>query len=54
MAKLDKDKVYLVYCAGGVRSAHACKKMSEMGFKYTVDLAPGFNGWKTAGKAIEK
>ena len=54
VAKLDKNKVYLVYCAGGVRSARACKKMSEMGFKYTVDLAPGFNGWKAAGKAIEK
>jgi len=25
-----------------------------MGFKFTVDLAPGFNGWKAAGKAIEK
>jgi rhodanese-related sulfurtransferase len=28
--------------------------MTEMGFKYLVDLAPGFNGWKAAGKAIEK
>ncbi len=54
VAKLDKDKIYLVYCAGGVRSARACKKMSDMGFKYTVDLAPGFKGWKVAGKAIEK
>ena len=53
-AKLDKDKFYLVYCAGGIRSARACKKMSEMGFKYLVDLAPGFKGWKAAGKAIEK
>ena len=51
-AKLDKDKFYLVYCAGGVRSARACKKMSGMGFKYLVDLAPGFKGWKAAGKAI--
>jgi rhodanese-related sulfurtransferase len=25
-----------------------------MGFKYLVDLAPGFTGWKAAGKAIEK
>ena len=54
VAKLDKDKFYLVYCAGGVRSARACKKMSGMGFKYLVDLAPGFKGWKAAGKAIEK
>ena len=53
-AKLDKDKFYLVYCAGGVRSARACKKMSGMGFKYLVDLAPGFKGWKAAGKEIEK
>ena len=53
-AKLDKDKFYLVYCAGGVRSARACKKMSGMGFRYLVDLAPGFKGWKAAGKAIEK
>ena len=54
MAKLDKDKFYLVYCAGGVRSARACKKMTGMGFKYLVDLAPGFKEWKAAGKAIEK
>ena|GEM_PF-217505 len=53
-AKLDKDRFYLVYCAGGVRSARACKKMNGMGFKYLVDLAPGFKGWKAAGKAIEK
>ncbi|MBO94177.1 MAG: hypothetical protein CMI32_04665 [Opitutales bacterium] len=53
-AKLDKDRFYLVYCAGGVRSARACKKMTGMGFKYLVDLAPGFKGWKAAGKAIEK
>lgn len=52
--ELDKEKIYLVYCAGGVRSARACEMMSDMGFKYTVDLAPGFSGWKAAGKAIEK
>ena len=54
VAKLDKNRIYLVYCAGGVRSARACKKMSNMGFKFTVDLAPGFNGWKAAEKAIKK
>ena len=54
VANLDKGKFYLVYCAGGVRSARACKKMTGMGFKYLVDLAPGFKGWKAADKAIEK
>jgi len=28
--------------------------MSGMGFKYLVDLAPGFKGWKAAGKPIKK
>ncbi len=54
VANLDKGKFYLVYCAGGVRSARACEKMTGMGFKYLVDLAPGFKGWKAADKAIEK
>src|SRR5689334_9527235 len=39
MAKLDKNKTYLVHCAGGVRSAAGCKKMEAAGFKQMYDLA---------------
>ena len=51
---LRKDKVYLVHCAAGVRSAKACDKMSKLGFLHLVDLAPGFRGWEKAGKPVEK
>jgi rhodanese-related sulfurtransferase len=51
---LDKSKTYLVNCAVGMRSARACKKMEELGFTNLFDLAPGFDGWKKAGKPVEK
>jgi rhodanese-related sulfurtransferase len=54
VAKLQKDKVYLVHCAAGVRSARACDKMSRLGFPHLIDLAPGFKGWEKAGKQVEK
>jgi len=54
ISTLDKDKVYLVHCAVGVRSARACEKMGRLGFRHLIDLAPGFKGWEKAGKTIEK
>ena len=54
IAKLDTNKTYLVNCAVGMRSARACKKLEGMGFKNLYDLAPGFDGWKKAGKPVDK
>lgn len=51
---LDKSKTYVVSCAVGMRSARASKKMEAMGFKELYDLAPGFDGWKKAGRPFEK
>ena len=51
---LDKGKTYLVNCAVGMRSARACQKLTALGFTNLVDLAPGFDGWKKAGKKVEK
>ncbi len=51
---LDKSKTYVVTCAVGMRSARACRKMEVLGFKDWYDLAPGFDGWKKAGKPVEK
>lgn len=51
---LDKNKTYLVNCAVGMRSAKACKKLESAGFKELYDLAPGFDGWKKAGKPVQK
>jgi phage shock protein E len=53
-AALDKNKVYLVHCAAGRRSASACEQMTKLGFTKLVDLTPGFRGWEKAGKAVEK
>ncbi|MBL4653386.1 MAG: rhodanese-like domain-containing protein [Flavobacteriales bacterium] len=46
IAKLDKTKPTLVYCAGGYRSAKAASQMSEMGFVYVIDLDGGFGAWE--------
>lgn len=54
VAALDKSKTYLVHCAAGRRSANAADEMRKLGFKSVIDLTPGFNGWKAAGKPVEK
>ena len=54
VAALDTNKVYLVHCAAGRRSANACDQMSRLGFSRLIDLAPGFRGWEKAGKPVEK
>ena len=53
-SSLDKEKVYLVHCAAGVRSARACDKLRQLGFQHLIDLAPGFKEWQKAGKEVEK
>lgn len=54
VAALDKDKTYLVHCAGGVRSSKACQKMSAIDFKHLFNLETGFKAWEKAGKTVEK
>jgi len=54
VAKLDKDKTYLVHCASGGRSARACKKMEQLGFKKLYNLEGGMAAWEKAGKPVEK
>jgi rhodanese-related sulfurtransferase len=54
VAALDTNKVYLVHCAAGRRSANACEQMSQLGFSHLIDLAPGFRAWEKAGKPVER
>ncbi len=51
---LDKNKVYLVHCAAGVRSAKACKKMEQLNFSHLYNLESGFKGWEKAGKPVQR
>jgi len=54
VAKLDKNKTYLVHCAAGGRSARACKKMDAMNFPKLYNLEGGMGAWEKAGKPVEK
>ena len=49
VAKLDRNKTYLVHCAAGRRSANADKKMSELKFKSLINFEGGYNAWEKAG-----
>lgn len=46
VSKLDRGKIYLVYCASGVRSKKAMNKMGELGFKQVYNLRGGIWAWK--------
>lgn len=52
--KLDKNKTYLIYCAGGGRSGDCAELMQKSGFKSVVNLEKGFGEWKTKGYEIEQ
>jgi sulfur-carrier protein adenylyltransferase/sulfurtransferase len=53
-AKLpDKSKNYIVYCAGGTRSAFAAKTMKEFGYERVTSANPGFVRWKDLGYPVE-
>jgi rhodanese-related sulfurtransferase len=49
MAKLDREKTYLVYCRTGNRSKGALKVMRELGFRNVLHLGDGITKWKEAG-----
>lgn len=51
---LDRNKVYLVHCAAGRRSAAACEKMSKLDFPRLYNLEGGFTAWEKAGNKAER
>lgn len=53
IAKLDKTKTYLIYCAAGGRSGDCAELMKTQGFKHVVNLEKGFDGWKRSGNEVE-
>jgi rhodanese-related sulfurtransferase len=52
IAKLDKKKTYLIYCAGGGRSGDCAELMQKQGFKEVVNLEKGFDDWKRKGMEV--
>lgn len=53
IAKLDKSKPVLVYCAAGGRSSRAAKLMSEKGWKNVSNMLGGMGAWGKAGYAMD-
>jgi thioredoxin len=47
IAKLDKNKSYLVYCLSGKRSASAASYMRSNGFKEVINLEGGILAWQS-------
>lgn len=47
------DGRYVLYCAGGQRSALAAKVLQDIGYENVAHLEVGFNGWAQAGGATE-
>jgi phage shock protein E len=54
IAKLDKKKMYYVYCQGGGRSADAAEIMIKQGFTAVVNLDKGFGSWVKNGFPVSK
>jgi len=47
--KLDRDKVYLIYCQNGAQSQSALDMMAELNFKEVYTISGGLDQWKAVG-----
>jgi rhodanese-related sulfurtransferase len=47
------EKRYILYCAGGGRSALAAATMQDMGYSDVAHMEPGFDGWEAEGGEVE-
>jgi len=49
---LDKNKIYVVYCASGGRSASVVQTMMGLGFTNAYNMSGGIAGWKKEGVPV--
>jgi len=54
LGKLDKDKIYLVYCQSGGRSSSAVEMMKDMEFVEVYNMSGGFSSWKAEGLPVKE
>lgn len=54
VAKLDREKTYVVHCQSGARSTKSLETLKKLGFKSLVHLDNGFGSWQKAGLPVEK
>jgi len=53
IAKLDRKKTYLIYCAGGGRSGECAELMTKLGFTKIINLEKGYDDWKKKNFEIQ-
>jgi 3-mercaptopyruvate sulfurtransferase SseA len=46
------DTRYVLFCAGGLRSALAARTMQEMGVAQVAHIEGGFGAWRAAGAPV--
>ncbi len=54
LAKLDKDKAYLIYCRSANRSGQALDMMAELGFAEVYNMLGGMVQWKRVNLPVVK
>jgi phage shock protein E len=54
LARLDKDKSYLLHCASGNRSTRSLPQFNKLQFKSVVHLDGGMKAWQSAGKPVSR
>lgn len=52
LEQLDKNKPYVVHCAGGYRSMIACSLMKQKGFKNVTNVYGGFSAMLATGLPV--
>ncbi|CAN5530012.1 hypothetical protein BH10BAC5_BH10BAC5_04940 [soil metagenome] len=53
LAKLDKNKTYLVYCRSGNRSVKASKILNDLEVHSIYNLKGGIEDWKSSKYSLE-
>ncbi|KKO19407.1 MAG: rhodanese-like domain-containing protein [Candidatus Brocadia sp.] len=54
ISKIPKDKIIVVHCASGKRSAKACAMLKDKGLKELCNVEGGIKQWKAEGLPVEK
>ena len=54
VAKLDKSKPVVVYCAVGGRSSYASDDMVKLGFPKVFNMEGGIKAWSKANYPVQK
>lgn len=50
--KFAEDRQFIIFCAGGLRSALATKVAKDMGLEKVAHVESGFGGWKSDGMPV--